>query len=104
MTPRKRRREDAHDSSSESSEDESASDVDVDSGDDDEDHGGAPLKRTVTLEGEWEVDFIVEGPRMDDGMYRVRWGGFGSEDDTWGPTDHLSPDLVAEYNESQNSR
>ena len=101
-TTRKRKRKETGDSDSES---DGGYGSDVNSGDDsDNEPEGVPLQRTVTLEGEWQVEFIVEGPRMDDGLYRVRWEGFDVSDDTWEPPDHLSDGLIAEYNEAQNSR
>ena len=35
--------------------------------------------------------------------YRVRWGGFGSEDDSWEPADGLPLDIRDEFDASRRS-
>ena len=52
---------------------------------------------------EYEVDYIVKGRNMAKSgrgwIYRVRWKGFGEENDTWEPAANLknAPDKIAEF-------
>jgi len=95
----KRKRTKNYDSAS---EEDGPSDVESEfTDDDDDDDGGRKLVRTSTLEGTFDVDFIVQGPRSTDGKYKVRWVGYEEWEDTWEPPDHLGADILAEYNESQ---
>lgn len=36
-------------------------------------------------------------PGVKLGKFKVRWQGYGEEDDTWEPWSHLSPTLIQEY-------
>ena len=53
---------------------------------------------TLTLDGDYVVSEIVEGPRKKDGKYLVRWEGYGSDDNTWEPRANL-PDECFEDKE-----
>ena len=44
---------------------------------------------TVTLDDEFEVDQILEGPRKKDGKFRVSWVGFPRSQCTWEPRRNL---------------
>ena len=78
------------------SDGDSSSDGDAES-DDGREGGSTALTRTVTLEDEFIMDHIVEGPRAEDGKYLIRWEGWDPEDDTWEPPDHLPPHILAEH-------
>ena len=98
----KRRREDDTDIEEDYSRDVSMSDGDSSSdgdaeSDDGREGGSTALIRTVTLEDEFIMDHIVEGPRAEDGKYLIRWEGWDPEDDTWEPPDHLPPHILAEH-------
>ena len=79
---RKRQRRESHSDSegdsysSESEGDESASESGSDAGSgDDRERGSIALQRTVTMDEEFIMERIVEGPRETDGKYRIRWEG-----------------------------
>jgi hypothetical protein len=52
---------------------------------------------TVTLDDEFEVDKIIEGPRPKDGKYLVSWVGYEACDNTWEPKSNL-PDSCFKSN------
>ena len=67
-----------------------------------DDRGGTKLQKSATLGQEFDVDFVVEGPRPRDGKFRIRWVGWDNpDDDTWEPAVNLCPVLVAEYLEQE---
>ena len=56
----------------------------------------------ITIEGEeeYEVEAIVDSKRETDGWYyRVKWKGYGPEENTWEPLSNLThaQDLVSEF-------
>ena len=55
---------------------------------------------TVTLDGDYVVSEIVEGPRSKDGKYLVRWEGYGSDDCTWEPRANLPDDCFGDKDPS----
>ena len=86
-------------------EGEDAADVEEDSGTDEgpdgndgDDGGGAPLQKsgTITLEDEYNVESIRNGPRQD-GKYLIHWEDCGSDEDTWEPKENLPPEMVDTY-------
>ena len=63
-----------------------------------DDIGGKKLQKSATLGEEFDVDFIVEGPRPSDAKFRIRWVGWDNpDDDTWEPASNFCPELLAEY-------
>ena len=48
--------------------------------------------KTETLQGEYEISRILEGPRKD-GKYLVSWEGYGSDGNTWEPRCNLPDDI-----------
>jgi hypothetical protein len=102
---RKRQRRESHSDSegdsysSKSEGDESASESgsDADSGDDRE-RGSIALQRTVTMDEEFIMERIVEGPRETDGKHRIRWEGLAPQHDTWEPAHHSPPEVLGECN------
>ena len=86
-------------------EGEDAADVEEDSGTDEgpdgndgDDGGGAPLQKsgTITLEDEYNVESIRNGPRQD-GKYLIHWEDCGSDEGTWEPKENLPPEMVDTY-------
>ena len=57
---------------------------------------GLKRDRTLTLDGEWEIEEIRGGPRGD-GKYLCKWEGYGSDDNTWEPRSNLPVWMVNEY-------
>ena len=44
------------------------------------------------------MDRIVEAVEITDGWrYRVRWHGYGADEDTWEPHGNLPPDEVTDF-------
>jgi hypothetical protein len=48
---------------------------------------------TLTLEGEYVIENILQGPRLADGKYLVRWQGYDASGDTWEPRANLPDDI-----------
>ena len=42
----------------------------------------------------YEIEKIAEA---EEGLFKVRWAGYGEEDDTWEPWHHLPPTMIKEY-------
>jgi hypothetical protein len=50
-------------------------------------------------EPDYVIEKIVGAKRQKDGshLYRIRWYGYGREDDTWEPRDHLPKSMLRRY-------
>ena len=46
---------------------------------------------------EFSVEGIVDGPRLNDGKFLIKWTGFASSENTWEPRSHFSAKLLREY-------
>jgi hypothetical protein len=56
-------------------------------------------------EEEWEMDHIVCRKYVNgEPFYKIRWTGFSSNDDTWEPTEHLSQELIDNFERAQTQR
>jgi transposase InsO family protein len=51
----------------------------------------------------YDVETILDQEKDDDGkwLYRVRWKGYSSEDDSWEPAEHLSEATIKAYKRTQ---
>ena len=50
-------------------------------------------------EPEYVVEKIVRTKRQSNGshLYRIRWYGYGREEDTWEPREHLPEAMIRRY-------
>jgi Chromo (CHRromatin Organisation MOdifier) domain len=70
---------------------------------DDPPEGQAPYTPTPVESDEYVVERIVEHGEGPQGgrLYRVRWYGYGEEDDTWEPEEKLPKQFIRRYWRSQ---
>jgi hypothetical protein len=64
-----------------------------------EDDDGAPAVPPVksrTLEGEFIIEAIVDGPNKA-GKYLAKWENYSSKQNTWEPEGHLPKDMIEQY-------
>jgi hypothetical protein len=54
----------------------------------------------------YEVQEVVEQETTDEGkwLYKVRWKGYGPEEDTWEPAEHLSEAAIRAYQRKAQNR
>jgi hypothetical protein len=79
-------------------------DSDIEDGPDDGTHDSdsdpeseaVPLTTSTTLDGEFIIDRIIDGPNAR-GKYLVKWKDHSAKHDSREPEDHLSPGDVEEY-------
>jgi hypothetical protein len=61
----------------------------------------AVISQKAVSQESFSVEHIVDGPRVGDGRYLLKWTGYPDADNTWEPKSHLSAKLLKDFEQKK---